>query len=88
MSTSHQSGEVCPRCHSDAQVGAKILLIGKAIPSVLFPGEERAGYRRRDQVATDECKPEELQKTPLEQFAHGFYCRACGVGFVDDGLLK
>jgi hypothetical protein len=87
MSTSHQSGEVCPRCHSDARVVAKLLLIGKASPSILFT-EERAGYRRRDQVATDECKQEELQKTPLEQFVHGFYCRACGVGFVADRLLK
>jgi len=87
MSTSRQSGEVCPRCHSEAQVVAKLLLIGKASPSVLFP-EERAGYRRRDQVATDECKQEELQKIPLEQFVHGLYCRACGVGFVSDRLLK
>ena len=88
MNRSDTLEKACPRCHSDTNVTSKLLLIGKASPAALFPGEEKAGYRRHDQVAIDECNPTFLQPPPLEQFVDGYYCAACGVGFVLDDLLK
>jgi hypothetical protein len=88
MPSSPPAANTCPRCHSDAQVKAKLVLIGRASPRLLFPDEERAGYRRRDQLAIDECSTENLQKAPLQQFVPGFYCHVCGVGFVTNSILK
>jgi len=79
--------EVCPKCLSDLHIRPKILLIGKASPAALFP-EERAGYRRSDQLAIDECKAESLQPSPFEQFIEGYYCENCGIGFVPDSMIK
>ena len=42
--------KVCPKCLSGLHIRPKILLIGKASPVALFP-EERAGYRRREQLS-------------------------------------
>lgn len=78
---------VCPKCKSDAHVTSKALLIGHASPKVLFPDEEPSGYKRRDQLAVDECNPEELKAAPLKQFFDGYYCNLCGLGFVPDRFL-
>jgi hypothetical protein len=88
MNCSDKLAKACPRCHSDAHVMPKLLLIGKASPAVLFPNEEKAGYQRRDQVSIDECNPAFLQPPPLEQFVSGYYCAACGVGFVLNNLVN
>jgi len=73
----------CPKCGSDADVAPKMLMLGKQ--SSL---EERAGARRPDQLASDECLPEALLPAPLQQFVQGCYCTRCGVGFVPDDLVK
>ncbi|WP_236207810.1 hypothetical protein [Pseudomonas tohonis] len=80
--------ESCPRCCSFQHVRSKVILIGVASPKKRFDGEEKAGYQRLDQLAVDECKPELLNATPLEQLVDGFYCDHCGVGFVTSDLLQ
>ncbi|MGY2199391.1 hypothetical protein [Pseudomonas gingeri] len=62
------------------------MLIGAASPRKRFNGEEKAGFRRVDQSAVDECKPELLKEPPLQQLVEGFYCDHCGIGFVASGL--
>lgn len=84
MQTS-ENAKICPKCLSDRHVREKKLLIGKASPKLLF-SEEMAGYRRRDQLAVDECKSDVLKETPLEQFIDGYYCDKCGIGFVPDSF--
>ena len=87
MSFTASTKSICPKCKSDSHVTSKKLLIGQASPRILFPDEERAGYKRRDQLAVDECKPEKLKAAPLTQFFDGHYCNLCGIGFVPDDLL-
>lgn len=82
-----ERADVCPKCFSSIHVHAKKILIGKASPKVLFE-EEPAGYRRKDQLAVDECKIEALGESPLEQFLDGYFCVNCGIGFVSDGVLS
>lgn len=80
---------ICPKCLSNARVREKTLLIGAASPRKIFGvDEERAGYRRKNQLAVDECKTELLQETPLQQFIKGYYCEACGTGFVPDNIAN
>ena len=73
----------CPTCLSEAGVRSKLLLIG-----LQTAGEERAGYKRPDQLAVDECYPQALLPTPLAQFVRGLYCEKCGIGFIPDDLVK
>lgn len=61
----------------------KLLLIGLHSPT-----EERAGSKRPDQLAVDECRPEAIQSKLLNQFVHGFYCERRGSGFVPNDLIK
>lgn len=84
----HNVMESCPRCGSTQHVRHKAILIGAASPEKRFNGEEKAGYRRLDQLAVDECDPAELKPAPLEQLVDGFYCDGCGVGFVSGGLVR
>lgn len=78
----------CPLCNDICSVRPKMLMIGKASPRLLLPDfEERGGFRRKDQLAVDECKPEALLDAPLQQFVSGFYCDKCGRGFVPDSML-
>jgi hypothetical protein len=82
---SQKKVNACPKCLSDTHVRAKKILIGKSSPRRLFPDfEERAGYKRKDQLAVDECKQDALGVPPLEQFVDGCYCENCGIGFVSD----
>lgn len=87
---SHHSQNECPKCHSDARTITKALLIGAKSPKAIFKERyaEIAGYRRRDQIAVDELKPEVLQNAPLEQFVNGFYCESCCIGFIPDGFAS
>lgn len=80
-----ENSKICPKCLSDKGVIEKKLLIGKASPTQLL-SRQKAGYRRPDQLAVDECKPEVLQEAPLEQFVAGYYCDKCGIGFVPDSF--
>lgn len=80
--------EHCPRCGSAQYVRPKELLIGAQSPKKRFNGEEKAGYVRADQLAVDECKPELLRQSPLQQVVAGFYCEHCDVGFVSDSLVR
>ncbi|MFJ2479891.1 hypothetical protein ACIOWE_06420 [Pseudomonas sp. NPDC087598] len=80
--------QACPRCKSAEQVRLKAILIGAASPAKRFNGEEKAGYQRLDQLAVDECRPERLKDSPLEQLVDGFYCDQCGHGFVASEWLK
>ncbi len=78
----------CPSCNNVGWVRPKMLMIGRASPRLLLPDfEERGGFRRKDQLAVDECKPEVLPDAPLQQFVSGFYCDKCGRGFVPDSML-
>ncbi|WP_263773033.1 hypothetical protein [Propionivibrio soli] len=80
---------ICPKCLSNAHVREKTLLIGAASPRKIFgAAEERAGYQRKDQLAVDECKTEFLQEGPLQQFINGYYCEACGIGFVPNSIAN
>lgn len=83
---SQKNVNACPKCLSDIHVRAKKILIGKSSPSRLFQ-EEKAGYKRKDQLAVDECKQDALGDPPLEQFVDGCYCENCGIGFVPDSCL-
>jgi hypothetical protein len=80
--------EPCPSCQSTDWLRRKKILIGAASPAVLFRGEEKAGYVRKDQLAVDECEPGALGESPLQQFVEGWYCEKCGRGFVSDDIKK
>jgi hypothetical protein len=80
--------ESCPRCGTAQHVRPKGILIGAASPKKRFNGEEKAGYRRLDQLAVDECNPVLLNAAPLNQLVGGFYCDHCGVGFVSSDLVQ
>lgn len=82
------SVEPCPKCQSMSAVQRKKILIGAASPAVLFQGEEKAGYKRKDQLAVDECEPVALDQPPLQQFLEGWYCARCGIGFMSDDIKK
>lgn len=84
----HNPMESCPRCGAVQHVRPKEILIGAASPKKRFNGEEKAGYRRRDQLAVDECKPALLKAAPLEQLVDGFYCDHCEVGFVTSEIVQ
>jgi len=77
--------DTCPKCCSNTHVRKKTVLIGRASPKALFL-EERAGYKRKDQLAVDECNPEKISDAPLEQFVEGYYCSVCDLGFVSDEI--
>ena len=81
------STNTCPKCFSSIHVRAKKILIGKVSPKSFFE-EERAGYKRKDQLAMDECKPEALGEPPLGQFLDGYFCANCEIGFVSDCVLN
>ena len=81
-----ENAKICPKCLNAGHVREKKLLIGKVSPKLLF-SEEMAGYRRRDQLAVDECKPDASKATPLNQFVDGYYCEKCGIGFVPDDFV-
>jgi hypothetical protein len=84
-----QNSDACPKCLSTADVRQKKILIGKDSPAKIFPNyAELAGYRRKDQIATDECNPEYLDVPPLDQFVDGLYCEKCGVGFIAGKIAK
>jgi hypothetical protein len=83
-----KDSKTCPKCLSVEYVKDKALLIGAASPRKIFGAEVPAGYKRKDQLAVDECKNELLQKKPLQQFISGYYCEACGIGFVSDEIKK
>ena len=80
--------ERCPRCGSAQHVRSKELLIGAKSPKKRFNGEQKSGYVRVDQLAVDECKPELLRESPLQQLVAGFNCEHCDVGFVSDSLVR
>lgn len=88
MGTEKQD-DLCPKCGDATRVKAKKLLIARESPALRFPNlDERAGYRRLDQLAVDECEPESLAEPPWRQFVDGFYCERCGVGFVAEAIRK
>ncbi|WP_158903602.1 hypothetical protein [Burkholderia sp. L27(2015)] len=73
----------CPKCRSEVDVKSKLLMIGlRTAP------EERAGYKRPDQLAIDECCPQAIHPAPLAQFLRGLYCEKCEIGFIPDDLVK
>lgn len=80
-----EESPACPKCSSNKEVRPKDLLIGKVSPGP--DSMERAGFRRVDQLAVDECDAEFLRDPPLQQIISGFYCQNCGVGFVSDRML-
>jgi hypothetical protein len=81
-----ETHNLCPSCCTNQYVTNKMILIGARSPKVIFGDEEMCGYKRKDQLAIDECDPKVLRDAPLQQFVNGYFCNACGGGFVDDSL--
>jgi hypothetical protein len=77
---------LCPKCGMNIHVIDKMILIGARSPNAIFGDEEMCGYKRKDQLAIDECHPSRLKDVPLQQFVNGYFCNDCGVGFVDDAI--
>jgi hypothetical protein len=77
----------CPQCDTNKHLIGKMILIGARSPRAIFGEEEMCGYKRKDQLAIDECQPELLRGAPLQQFVDGYFCAACGIGFVDNSIL-
>jgi hypothetical protein len=81
-----ETHNLCPNCGTNIHVTDKMILIGACSPKAIFGDEEMCGYRRKDQLAIDECNQSELKDVPLQQFVDGYFCNDCGVGFVDDAI--
>jgi hypothetical protein len=80
----------CPKCASGDHVGEKLLLIDKLNAAAL---KEHPDYRNErcgceGDLSVDALKSEFVQDDPLQQFVLGFYCEACGIGFVPDEMAK
>jgi hypothetical protein len=82
-----ESENLCPQCGKNDRIVNKIILIGARSPQAIFGDEEMCGYRRKEQLAIDECKQDRLRSAPLQQFVDGYFCRACGIGFLDNSIL-
>ena len=77
--------ESCPLCDSAASVRPKLLLIDEAW--VERPGvDARLAYFA--DLRVDDLKVEAVRSEPLSQLVDGYYCSACGRGFVGDAVLK
>ena len=82
---SQRAFESCPLCGSDASVRPKLLLIDEAW--VQRPGvDARLAYFA--DLRVDDLKAEAVRSEPMSQFVDGYYCNACGKGFVGDAVLK
>src|SRR3954466_4090045 len=87
MASQTLSIERCPRCQSTDKVKGKLLLLNKGTLS-------QASSRFRPECACDggftvqSLKPEFLSLVSDEQFIHGLYCEACGIGFIADAVAK
>lgn len=79
----------CPNCVSSKDVREKVLLINELNTEHLkHHPNERASCACDGELSVDGLKPEFVADGPLQQFVSGFYCEACGTGFVPEGMLK
>ena len=77
--------EPCPLCGSTASIQPQLLLIDEAW--VQRPGVyPRLAYFA--DLRVDDLKPEAVRSEPMSQFVDGYFCGACGKGFVSDAVLK
>ena len=87
LNMSIEPENLCPQCGKNERIVNKMILIGARSPRAIFGEEEMCGYRRKEQSAIDECKPDRLRADPLQQFVDGYFCIACGIGFLDNSIL-
>jgi len=79
----------CPRCASSNDVREKVLLVDKLNAQHLkHHPNERSSCACEGGLSIDGLKPELVADGPLQQFVSGFYCEACGIGFVPEDMLK
>jgi|LakMenEpi03Aug12_release.lakeMendotaPanAssembly.Ray.scaffolds.fasta_scaffold3774887_1 hypothetical protein len=76
--------EKCPTCGSSSTLRDKILLIDEA-----WVSERNLDPRLRyfSDLRVDELRPEVVRTEPMSQFVDGYYCEACGKGFVGNAAL-
>lgn len=85
MNIADSPPEACPRCHLASRVIRKLLLINPASAS---PAASQSVWRAGcscEGVSVDDLKPEFRS---IGQFVQGFYCEACSVGYIPEGLAK
>jgi hypothetical protein len=79
----------CPNCASGKNVREKVLLIDKLNAEHLkHHPNERSSCACEGGLSVDGLKPEFVADGPLQQFVAGFYCEACGTGFVPEEMVK
>jgi hypothetical protein len=79
----------CPNCASGKNVREKVLLIDKLNAEHLkYHPNERSSCACEGGLSVDGLKPEFVADGPLQQFVAGFYCEACGTGFVPEEMVK
>lgn len=76
--------EKCPICGSSSALRDKILLIDEA-----WVSERNLDPRLRcfSDLRVDELRPDKVRAEPMSQFVDGYYCEACGKGFVSNAAL-
>jgi hypothetical protein len=70
-----KEGPICPRCRTGTTVRGKLLLVLESAPCACS-------------VGLNQLRPESIPEGDLRQFIQGFYCDACGIGFLPDEMAK
>jgi hypothetical protein len=76
---SASDSQECPSCRSAAQVRHKRILVDPAAPATMDVREKYYGPIRVDDLGASVGGA-----SPLEQFVDGYFCDACGRGFLGD----
>ena len=74
--------EPCPRCKTPDGVRRKLITFVRDWGHVVTPGDPASGHLT---VASPHGQGGEEHSG---SFLNGFYCDACGVGFVPDSVLR
>ena len=77
--------ERCSRCDASTSVRPKLLLID---PDQRYDPESGEIIRFIADLRVYAVAPSHRREAPLEQFVNGFYCDACGLGFVSEQILS
>jgi hypothetical protein len=79
----------CPKCASVDHVREKMLLIDKLDEERLkYHPHDRLGCGCQGDLSVDQLNPQFVRGDALQQFIAGYYCDACGIGFVPDEMAK
>jgi hypothetical protein len=85
MNPSFTASQSCPQCAQDADVEAKLLLVNPARISTDGPAE---GGIPEPVLTADALVSAEGPVPANSQFVQGYFCRACGIGFVSAESLR